>query len=136
MMSESDTPQERAQREYAQVEEPKLTHSSDSNPLPIGEEPSRLFMGFSRWIISHQKLTVCFTLALTALAMWLAIHQLKINNSMEMFTPPDAPVLKTRNQYRALFGRDDLFLISVRGDVFSAHYLERLKELEAESVIA
>lgn len=97
-----------------------------------GERPHPFFEGLAGWVINHTRLVLIFTISVTALAGWLAATQLKVNNSMEMFTPPDAEVIKTRDQYRDLFGRDDLFLISARGEVFSEGYLKKLRALEAD----
>ena len=132
MKRDPETPPRKEQVESTRDQGATQLNASEEIDHVHGEEPSQIFVAISRWILSHSKLTLCFTLAITGLAIWLSAHKLKVNNSLEMFTPPEADVLKTRDQYRALFGRDEFFLISARGDVFSADYLTRLKALEAE----
>ena len=132
MKSDSDTSPDDTQREYIQDKETAHLTPLDELHQAREEKPSPLFVAISRWILSHVRLTFSFSVLVTGLAIWLASHDLKVNNSLDMFTPPDAQVLRTRNQYRELFGRDEFFLVSARGDVFSADYLKRLKALETD----
>ena len=97
-----------------------------------GETPSPYFSSLARWVITHSKTTIMIILGITVWAMWTAATQIKVDNSLEMFAPRDAQVVKSRDRYRSLFGRDDLFLISVRGDVFTEDFLQRLGDLEKE----
>jgi len=65
--------------------------------------------------------------AITVLAGWLLVTKLAINNSLEVFAP-DSPEMDALDEYRAAFGRDDLFLILIEGDVFSPTFLANLRK--------
>ena len=58
--------------------------------------------------------------------------EIKVDNSLEMFTPPQSEATQSLKEYRRLFGRDDVFMISAKGDVFSVEFLKKLKTLEEE----
>ena len=90
------------------------------------------FVSLVEWVINHPKTVVTFTLMITLITSIGILSRLSINNGLEMFTPSDSPAVHNRELYRDLFGRDDLFMISARGEVFTQEYLGRIKRLEDE----
>ncbi len=89
-------------------------------------------MGLIKTVISQPLLISMVTALISLGAIWAVVHHIKVNNSLEMFTPPDSDAVLNREHYRDMFGRDDLFMISARGDVFTESFLSKLKALEAE----
>ena len=96
------------------------------------ETPNPHFVRLARWVIAHQRITLGTTLLVSALSVWLIVSELVVDNSLEVFAPAEAEVMRSRARYRDLFGRDDLFMISVKGEVFTVDYLNRLQRLESE----
>ena len=105
---------------------------SKSNASPLDETPSVFFSGLMKLVIHYPWVVLFITTSLTLTAFPIIINKIKVDNSLEMFTPPDSEAVRFRDQYRDLFGRDDLFMISARGDVFTTNFLTKLKELEKE----
>jgi uncharacterized protein len=96
------------------------------------EKPNEFFMGFMRLVLKYPWWTLAFSLSISVLASYYTIEKIRVDNSLEMFTPPESEAIKSLKEYRSLFGRDDLFLISASGDVFTVDFLNRLKSLENE----
>ncbi|MEC8023462.1 MAG: MMPL family transporter [Myxococcota bacterium] len=105
-------------------------NSRDSRP-PDSPNPWFLRMGWS--FVRHRLAYALLLAMITAGAMWLVINKLEINNSLEVFAP-DSPEMDAIDEYRATFGRDDLFLILIEGDVFTPAFLQRLKQ--AHEIVA
>ena len=95
-----------------------------------GERPHPTFLRLGGWVLSHWVWVLSSTLALTLMAFWVIGTQISVDNSMDVFAPADADVMKSRARYRDLFGRDDLIMISAQGPVFTRAFLEELKALE------
>jgi len=94
------------------------------------EQPHPRFVRLAEWVIAHQRFTLGVSLLLSALSIWAILSSLSVDNSLDVFAPAEAEVMKSRERYRDLFGRDDLFMVAVKGEVFSAEYLSRLAALE------
>ena len=72
------------------------------------------------------------TLAITTVAAWQVRTRLRVDNSVRAFVSSKSRSNQVLEELRADFGRDDLFLILVGGDVFSMPYLDKLKALHKE----
>lgn len=96
------------------------------------EPPNPVFVHLARWVIAHAKGTLAVSIFISMCSIWMILSSLKVDNSLDVFAPAEAQVMQSRTHYRDLFGRDDLFLVSVKGDVFTLAYLQRLKQLEGE----
>ncbi len=85
----------------------------------------------ARWILSHRALTALLVLGVFVAGILLVgIRGLKIDNRPEVFAAKDTASVLALEEVRDEFGRDDLFVILIEGDVFSRSFLERLKSLE------
>ena len=66
----------------------------------------------------------------------LCVHQiatkLYVDNSPEAFADSDSEAFIALEAFRDIFGRDDVLLVLVAGDVFSLPYLEKLERLHRE----
>ena len=69
---------------------------------------------------------------LTATAVYGVVNLIKVDNSIELFTPEGDESLTILEELKDSFGRHDPFLIVASGDVFSPSYLNRLEVLHEE----
>ena len=60
---------------------------------------------------------------------FLMLSRVQTDTSIEAFVSQESEAQKALEEYRDLFGRDDLLVLMIEGDVFSRSYLERLEEL-------
>ena len=61
------------------------------------------------------------------------IRNLQFDTSNEGFLHPDDPIMETYNQFRDLFGRDDMLILAIHSDdIFSREFLEKLRNLHQE----
>jgi uncharacterized protein len=109
----------------------KISLNANKSQMP-NEKPNEFFMGFMRLILKYPWLTLAFSFSMSVVASYYTIEKIRVDNSLEMFTPPESEAIKSLKEYRSLFGRDDLFLISASGDVFTVDFFNRLKALENE----
>ena len=96
------------------------------------EKPNPFFMHMMTCVLNYPKLTMSFTLLVSFIAAYYTIVAIKVDNSLEMFTPPQSEATQSLKEYRRLFGRDDVFMVSAKGKVFSVDFLKKLKALEEE----
>ena len=101
----------------------KISLNANKSQMP-NEKPNEFFMGFMRLILKYPWLTLAFSFSMSVVASYYTIEKIKVDNSLEMFTPPESEAIKSLKEYRSLFGRDDLFLISASGDVFTVDFFE------------
>jgi hypothetical protein len=87
------------------------------------------FEAWGRWIIRHRFVALVSSVVITA-ALVSLLPGLEVDNSTEAFLLPHDPAVVTYNATRDRFGRDDVILLGVTApDVFSADYLERIRDL-------
>ena len=96
-------------------------HEQSEPRNPIFEKWGRCVVEYRWWVI-----IVC--LSIVALVSSNARHQ-TLDTSIEAFTNSDSETSRTLEEYRDEFGRDNLFAVIVKGDVFSEAYLRKLKAL-------
>ena len=72
------------------------------------------------------------TIGVTTLAIIQTKKHLYIDNSIEAFASEDSGAARILEAFRDEFGRDDVFLVVIEGDVFSRPYLEKIKGLTDE----
>ncbi len=92
----------------------------------------RFFAAWARAVLRYRIPLLLLTVALTIGAVYQVRTSLKIETSFESFTSSKSEARLALNAFRATFGRDDVFLVVVEGDVFSMAYLNRLKALHVE----
>jgi predicted RND superfamily exporter protein len=69
---------------------------------------------------------------LTAFSVHQAATRLRVDTSVEAFLAGDSEAFRALDDLRDDFGRDEIFLVLVEGDVFTLPFLERLKKLHDE----
>jgi len=84
------------------------------------------FASLTLKIIKH-RFSVLIGVLLITIALASQITRLTIDTSNEGFLHPNDPILMAYNDFRDQFGRDDMLVLSVRGDnVFSLPFLPLL----------
>lgn len=110
-----------------------MTTSLKDQDQPIKKQSLNLyFRTIAHYILTYSKMTLLVVILCTLLAVSLIINHVKIDNNLEVFAPVNSKILKSRDQYQKMFGRDDLFMISVKGDVFTGEFLGKIKKLEQD----
>lgn len=101
------------------------------------EAPENPF--FRRWaelVLAHRGLSAGLMVLVTVGMLYVIKTSLRVDNTAESFLPGDSEAALALEELRDEFGRDDVFMLLVEGDVFSLPYLERLKALhEATAAI-
>lgn len=69
---------------------------------------------------------------MTALSGWLAATRLQFDMTVLAFLDKDSEAAQVLDEYRARFGRDDVFVALIEGDVFSAPFLDRLRAVHQQ----
>ena len=81
----------------------------------------------------HFIFIVLIGVLLITVALASQIARLTIDTSNEGFLHPNDPILIAYNDFRDQFGRDDMLVLSVRGEnVFSLSFLTKLEALHRE----
>jgi predicted RND superfamily exporter protein len=112
--------------------EPDLKDSKEQESQLIAETPNPFFLALGKWILKFQWFIILLILLITGASAWQIKNHLKVDNSLEVFAPQNAPVMTFLDRYRDLFGRDDYFMISVEGDILKAQTIEKLRKLHTE----
>ncbi len=102
------------------------------SPHEHEEKPNAFFMKLVSLVLNYPYLALGFTLMISLIAAFSTYTAIKVDNSLEMFTPPQSEATQSLKEYRRLFGRDDVFMVSAKGDIFSVEFLKKLKALENE----
>ncbi len=86
------------------------------------------FENFGEFLYRFRRplLVILFLIALITVRQ---IPKLTFDMSDEGFLHPDDPILQTYFDFRNQFGRDDLIVFAVKGDVFSQPFLKKLSKL-------
>ena len=93
---------------------------------------SQFLRAWARTVIRYRWLFLALTVIATGTMANEARTKLRIDNSVEAFLARQSAAAVSLEDSRDAFGRDDLFLIMIEGDVFSVPYLEKLQKLHAE----
>ncbi|MDH5675855.1 MAG: efflux RND transporter permease subunit [Myxococcales bacterium] len=93
------------------------------------EAESRLFRAWARVAIALRFPVLVLCLGLTAFLTHQMFTALLVDNSNEAFMEAGSEADQRLTALRDAFGRDELFLVLVEGDVFSLDYLTRLRAL-------
>jgi len=80
-----------------------------------------------RTVIRRRWWVIGLTFALLALSSWTVVHHLTLDTSLKTFMRSDATVKQVLDDYRAEFGRDDVFLVVIEGDVFTPPFIHDLR---------
>ena len=91
-----------------------------------------LFGRWARFVLRYRWPVLGLTVLATVGFTYAIINFLVVDNSTEAFLNADSKVGLVLEESRDLFGRDDVFLVVARGNVFTRAFLERLKSLHGE----
>ena len=89
------------------------------------------FAQLARLAVRGRWLVLASVLLVVGVAGRQVVEHLRIETSPEYFAAKDAEVQGTLSAYRDDFGRDDVYLVLIEGDVFSTPFLDGLRELHA-----
>ena len=104
---------------------------SDDPHQPTGAGP-RFFAGVARFAVRFRYPVLISLLALSAFFLHQLRTNLLVDNSNEGFLDSSSEAAIQLEQLRDAFGRDEVFLVLIEGDVFSLPYLEKLKRLHGK----
>jgi uncharacterized protein len=103
--------------------------SDQSQPKePVNER----FRAFGEGLLRHRFKVLLVILLATGFLGHQIATRLKVDNSIEAFTATQGEANRVLTELRTYFGKDDVFLVVIEGDVFSAEYAQRLKEFTDE----
>ena len=103
---------------------------------PADREPTNpFFVWWAKVMVRHRLLVSVLVLASTAAMAWPIFDRLEVDTSVEAFVATDSESQRVLEEFRTEFGRDDAFLVLVRGDVFTLPFLDRLRALHQELVV-
>lgn len=113
-----------------------------STPQQPGHEPGPddapvhpLFVRWARFVLRFRWLCLAATFGSTGWLVYQAATRLQTDNSVEAFLSNHSEAAVWLEQLRDDFGRDEMFMVLVSGDVFSPRYLDRLKKLHDELAV-
>ncbi len=92
---------------------------------------SPFFRAWGSTILRFRLLFLLMTIVVTAAGGFFA-KGLKQDMAIESFLDSQSEALRVLEEFRDQFGRDDVFMVVVEGDVFSSQYISRLKKLHDE----
>ena len=96
------------------------------------EAVNPFFVAWAEFVLRFRWPLLAITIVSTIAAAWFIANNIRMDNSVEAFTASDSIDTHLLEQFRDEFGRDDLFILLIEGDVFSKSYLDRLKKLHDE----
>ncbi len=100
----------------------------DINNEPLNER----FRTIGRFILARKYVILLLILAVTGYLGYQIATKLKVDNSIEAFTATQGEANRTLTELRSYFGKDDVFLVVIEGDVFSEAYVKKLKAFTDE----
>jgi len=107
-----------------------------SHETEFHDPESPLFRKWAEFILKHRWYAVAITFVLTGLSIYAVYPKPKTDLSVEAFLASKSEELKVLEEYRTLFGRDDMFLVVAEapkeGGVFTMPFLNKLKGLHDE----
>ena len=95
----------------------------------LTEKPSIFFINWAKNIITYRWIYIVLILASVLSSGWLIARHTKIDMGIEAFTDHGSQTQKYLEEFRDEFGRDDVWVIALEGDVFSPDYLGKLRHL-------
>ena len=96
------------------------------------EPRNPFFEAWAQRVVQFRWIILLTSLALLVAAPLVSKDRLIIDTSVESFSVKNSGAQSTLDEYRQEFGKDEMFLVVVSGDVFSMPYLNRLKGLHDE----
>ena len=100
----------------------------DPNQAPT----NAFFKSWAETVIRYRLLFLFGTLAISGLFAYQVLTKIRIDTSIEAFLAKSSEAYETLEELRDDFGRDEMFLVLARGDVYSRPFLEQLDKLHTE----
>ena len=110
------------------MSEPPQPQRADSSL----EQGSLFFRRFAEHILRFRWLWLLLIATVTAGAVYSIKTQLMVDNSVEAFGSSKDQSMDVLEEFRDVFGRDEMFVVLVEGPVFTAEFLEKLEKLHME----
>ena len=105
-------------------------HQKESKYLDhLAEKPSLFFTTWARAVIRFRWALICLTLASIVGCGWLIATRTTVDMGIEAFTDHGSQTQKYLEEFRDDFGRDDVWIVALEGEVFTADYLKKLRAL-------
>lgn len=105
----------------------------DQSAYDPDEAPkSPFFAAWARAVIRLRWPLLLLVVAATGFMVWQIRYRLRIDTSVESFISTDSEPAKLLETLRDDFGRDEMYFVLARGDVFSMPFLTRLRSLHEE----
>lgn len=103
-------------------------HQYDPDEAPR----SAFFEAWTRFVLRHRMLLLLLLLCVTGWMGWEIRYRLRVDTSVESFISTGSEPALRLERLRDDFGRDEMFFVLVKGDVFSLPFLDKLKALHDE----
>ena len=87
---------------------------------------------WARWMIRFRWLVIALTIVAVGAMAYMVQNHGSVDTSVEAFAKTDSESHQVLLEYRRDFGRDSMFFVLIKGDVFTMPFLERLKALHDE----
>ena len=99
---------------------------------PHREPENQFFRAWATVVLRHRLVLTLLVVAFAAAAVFMIKTRSTTDMTVESFLESDSDALGTLEEFRDKFGRDDVFLVLVEGDVFSMPFMLKLKRLHQE----
>jgi len=96
------------------------------------EGESRFFRAWASFVLRLRPLFGLLIVSIMIGAVYQVATKLRLETSPEYFAQGNSDAYETLNTFRDDFGRDDMYLVLVEGDVFTTPFLDRLRTLHGE----
>ena len=93
------------------------------------ERPSAFFLAWGKFVVRHRWLLLLLTLLTSGVSAYFAATRTTIDMGVEAFSSTKSRSSAVLKEFRDEFGRDDVWVVVIEGDVFSVPYLDRLRTL-------
>jgi uncharacterized protein len=90
---------------------------------------AQFFYRIADFVLRHRFFSLLLVLCLSAAALWGIKQRFRMETGIDSFMEKGSESRLILEEYRDNFGRDDSFVVLIRGDVFSKSYLDQLKSL-------
>ena len=93
------------------------------------ERPSAFFLAWGKFVVRYRWLLLALTLITSGVSAYFAATKTTVDMGVEAFSATKSKSTAVLKEFRDEFGRDDVWLVVIEGDVFSVSYLDRLRAL-------
>ena len=98
----------------------------------LTEKPSEFFSNWGHTVLRFRWLFLALTIISAMLSVWVAATQTRVDMGIEAFTDKESRTNAILSEFRDEFGRDDVWIVALKGDVFTSTYIDRLRALHTQ----